>query len=175
MNIDPSKLIYQGIINSFKVAPTLWILILTLVLLPIIISLIKIIRFSKADIFAIDKMSGEEFESFLGNLFRKEGYIVTHTGSSSKFQGDLGADLVIEKEDIKTAVQAKRWKGVVTEKSVQEVVAAKAVYGCANAMVVTNSHFSKHALNLANANGVVLWDRNKLTSEILKIRKQDNR
>lgn len=168
MSVDPIQIIYQGIFNAFKMSPVLWSIILILLLSPILISLIKIIRFSKADIYMVDKMSGEEFESFLENLFIKMGYLVTHTGSSSKFQSDFGADLIIEKDSIKTAVQAKRWKGNVTEKSVQEVVTAKAVYGCANAMVVTNSYFSKHALNLADANKVVLWDRNKLTSEILR-------
>lgn len=172
VRIDPSQLIYQGIFNAFITSPTLWIFILAFVLFSIAVPLIKILRFSKADIYLVDKMSGEDFESFLENLFRKKGFTVTHTGSSSKFRGDSGADLLIEKGGVKIVVQAKRWKGVVTEKSVQEVVAAKAVYACTEAIVVTNSYFSKHALGLARANKVVLWDRNKLASEILKTRNQ---
>ncbi len=117
-------------------------------------------------IFEIDKMSGSDFEKYLELLFQKLGYTVYRSGSSQKYTGDYGADLIIERDGTKTAVQAKRWNYMVKEKAVQEVVTAKAVYGCSNAMVVTNNYFSKHAINLASANNVILWNRNQLIEKI---------
>jgi len=172
---DFSQIIFQSIINSIKIAPALWLMILALLFAATAIWVFKLLHLAKADIFKIDKMSGEEFETFLEILFRNDGFKVNHTGSSNKYKGDWGADLIIEKNGIKTSVQAKRWKWMVTEKSVQEVVTSKAQYGCQGAMVITNSHFSYHAKHLARVNNVLLWDRNTLASEILRIRKQNKR
>ena len=38
-------------------------------------------------------------------------------------------------------------------------------------MVVTNSYFTKPAIELAKANGVKLWDRDKLVNALLSIKK----
>ncbi|MGH7193327.1 MAG: restriction endonuclease, partial [Candidatus Saccharimonadales bacterium] len=54
-------------------------------------------------------MSGTDFEKYLADVFRKAGYAVEHVGRS----GDHGADLIIEKDAIRTAVQAKRQKDSV--------------------------------------------------------------
>lgn len=161
-----TRLILESIL---KIPLKFWLFFVAMLILGCAIYLFKLIRLSKAGLFEIDKMTGEEFEKYLEILFRKYGYSVTHVGASSRYKGDYGSDLIIEKGGIKTAVQAKRWKGMVTEKAVQEVVSAKAVYGCSNAVVVTNSYFSKHASYLAKANNVELWDRSMLTTKILKI------
>ena len=171
MDINFSRIIFQSIINSIKIAPALWLMVLTLLLATETIWVFKRLRLAKAGIFKIDNMSGEEFENFLEILFRNDGYNVTYTGSSNKYKGDWGADLIIEKDGVKTAVQAKRWKGVVTEKSVQEAIASKAQYDCQGAMVITNSRFSYHAKHLAHINNVLLWDRNTIASEILRVKK----
>ena len=122
--------------------------------------------------FEIDKMSGEEFERYLEILFRDDGYQVTHVGNS---KGDYGADLILEKEGKKIAVQAKCWHNTVGEKAIQEVVSSKAIYNCKEAMVVTNRWFSYQAQHLAKANGVTLWNRNDLVNAILRIRKQNRK
>jgi HJR/Mrr/RecB family endonuclease len=110
----------------------------------------------------IDCMDGLEFEQCLCKLFRALGYQAQVTRAS----GDQGADLVLEKLGERTVVQAKRYADRVSNSAVQEVVAAKAQYGCRNAMVVTNSYFTSSAAELAAANGVALWDRDKLASTI---------
>ena len=43
------------------------------------------------------------------------------------------------------------------------------IYGCASAMVVTNSHFTRQARALAKSNGVVLWDRERLVRHMLRM------
>ena len=91
-------------------------------------------------------------------------YLVIHTQRS----GDQGADLVIQ--DInslnKIVVQAKRWKGKISNKGIQEVVAAIKQYNADEAMVITNSYFTKSAAQLANSNNVALIDRDKLNELI---------
>ena len=106
----------------------------------------------------IDHLSGFEFEKLIGKLFRKAGYKVTVT----KKTGDQGADLIIEKDGISTAIQTKRYSGNVGNKAVQEVVAAVKYYDCDKAMVITTGNFTKGALELASRNGVQLIGRKGL-------------
>lgn len=110
----------------------------------------------------IDKMTGLEFEHFLGELFGKKGY----KSEVTKGTGDQGADLIIEKFGERTVVQAKRYSGVVSNTAIQEAVGAKAHYNCSKAMVITNSYFTRSAMELANSNNVELWDREKLEKQI---------
>lgn len=113
----------------------------------------KSIRMSK-----IDKMSGEKFEEYLEYIFRKLDYKVFRT----QLSGDYGADLVIEKDGVRTVVQAKRYSANVGLSAVQEVVSAKKYYECKSALVVTNSYYTKSAKELAKVNKVMLYDRNWL-------------
>jgi restriction system protein len=103
-------------------------------------------------------MSGEEFENYLSEHFRKIGYRVKLTPKSN----DYGADLVLRKGGEKIVVQAKRYQSKVSNKAIQEIVGALGYYNAQKAMVVTNSYFTKNACDLARANGVELWDRNVL-------------
>ena len=110
----------------------------------------------------IESMTGHEFEHFLKKLFTKMSYNADVTRGS----GDQGADLIIEKHGIKTAVQAKQYNKPVTNKAIQEVVAAKEHYNCDDTIVVTTSTFTKSAQELARSNQVTLWDGNKLNRMI---------
>ena len=120
-------------------------------------------RLARAGMPAIDRMSGPEFERRLGVLFRALGYAVEHTGRP----GDCGADLVIRQAGTATVVPAKRWSKNVGVAAVQQVVAAKAQYGCTAALVVTNRGFTAAARELARTNGVTLWDRTVLIERLL--------
>lgn len=106
----------------------------------------------------IDKMSGEEFERYLKLRFQKLGYKVEITPAS----GDYGADLFCFNKKETIVVQAKRYDGNVGTAAVQEVVGAKDYYEADLCAVITNSYFTVNALNLAEANGVVLIDRDEL-------------
>lgn len=110
----------------------------------------------------IDSMSGVEFEHFLHRLFIYEGYDAKLTKASN----DQGADLILTKNGENTVVQAKRYLGAVSNSAIQEVVAAKAYYRCENALVITNSYFTKAAINLALSNKVTLLDREKLKDKL---------
>jgi len=112
----------------------------------------------------IDIIDGYEFEKLLGKLFKKMGYEVENT----KLSGDQGADLIVKKFNKKIAIQAKNYSDNVTNKAVQEVVAAKKHYNCDEAIVVTNSFFTNSAKKLAMSNNVKLWDRVILSEKVDK-------
>ncbi len=119
---------------------------------------------SNIDINYIDSLDGVAFEKVLGKLFESMGYAVNFT----KVSGDQGADLLLSKGDELKIVQAKCYKDNVSNSAVQEAVAAKAFYKYDLAAVVTNSHFTQGAIDLAEANGVELIDRDKLI-ELLNV------
>lgn len=125
-------------------------------------------RLAAAGMDEVDRMSGYEFEKFLEVVFKRLGYAVERTS----YVGDWGGDLVFVKDGARTVVQAKRWKGKVGVRAVQEVVAAKGKYGCNDAMVVTNSTYTAQATELARANGVRLWDREDLIKARLEMRRE---
>jgi HJR/Mrr/RecB family endonuclease len=119
-------------------------------------------RRRRSGIQEIDSMTGEEFEHRLAVLFRALGYRV----STTRATGDFGADLVLERDGVRTVVQAKRWDSCVGIEAVYEVVGAKAHYGASEAVVVTNLLFTPAAVEMANDNDVALIERDELV-EIL--------
>ena len=110
----------------------------------------------------IDLMSGPEFESAVCSLFKAMGYAVHVTKQS----GDQGIDVIAEKDSVKIGIQAKCYASAVGNAAVQEAAAGKVFYGCGKAMVVTNSTFTKSAVELAAANGVILWGRDILMQKL---------
>jgi len=120
-------------------------------------------RLSASGIAEIDRMDGRTFEKYLENLFTRLGYRVERT----RYVGDYGADLVTRKDGVRTVIQAKRHQSKVGIKAVQEAVASKGYYDCTVAMVVTNSTYTRQAVELARANGVILWDRDRLVEALL--------
>lgn len=108
----------------------------------------------------IDTMNGIDFEHTLAYLFKKMNYNVEVTQASN----DQGADLIIEKLEERTVVQAKCYSYTVGNTAIQEVTGAKQFYNCTKAMVVTNNYFTKSAVELALANNVELKDRDDLIS-----------
>jgi hypothetical protein len=97
--------------------------------------------------------NGYEFEEFCFSLYTELGYFTEHT----KLSNDQGADLVIEKDGIRSVVQAKFYSTPVGNKAVQEVVASKAYYENApHSIVITNNTFTPSAVKLAEVNSVKL-------------------
>lgn len=126
----------------------------------------RLYRRRRAGMLEVDRMSGREFEHYLGLLFTRLGYRVDVT----KAHGDFGADLVVRRGDRRILVQAKRWQKSVGIKAVQEAAAAVAYYKVDAAMVVANRSFTRAARQLAKANRVDLWDRDALAAKIIDAR-----
>jgi restriction system protein len=72
----------------------------------------------------IDKMTGIEFEKFIGKLYNAMGYKTEVTQASN----DYGADVIVTKDQIKTVIQVKNYKNPVGLGAVQEVNTAKGHY-----------------------------------------------
>jgi restriction system protein len=154
------------------VGPTMLLPILTLLGIILLFLLVKrylyrrrLNTLARAGIGHIDKMDGRTFEQYLEAIYRREGYKTERT----PYRGDFGGDLVIAKNGIRKVVQAKRWKRKVGVKAVQEAVAAKGYYGCNAAIVVSNSHFTSQAMELARKNAVKLVGRRQLLDEFVAL------
>lgn len=156
---------FHGLINALVAFWPLWVLIGAVAVGKLALRLYELRRLSRSGIADVDRMDGTTFEHFLTTLFRRLGYRVEHTGR----RGDYGADLVVTKDGRRIAVQAKRWSKTIGVKAVQEAVAAKGMYRCAEALVVANRTFTRQARTLAEANGVMLWDRDVLVSKLLAV------
>jgi len=120
-------------------------------------------RLAASGIDEVDRMSGVEFERFALAHFKRKGYRAKDTPK----QSDYGGDLVLQKDGRTVVVQAKRWGGVVGIKAVQEVLGALNYYGADKGIVLTNSDFSENAYELARRSRVELWNRQKLTQDLM--------
>ncbi|EOO71763.1 restriction endonuclease [Bacillus mycoides] len=110
----------------------------------------------------IDLFSGEEFEQYLADFLKSLGFRTELTKGS----GDQGVDILAFKQNKKYVIQAKRYKSTVGTAAVQEVVAGKAFYDADESWVITNSKFTKGAVELASKTNTKLWDREKLSNLI---------
>jgi restriction system protein len=115
-------------------------------------------KMRRSGILEIDKMTGNQFEKYLGELFKFQGYKTKVTPAS----GDYGADLVIERNRKRIVVQAKRYKNNVGIKAVQEIYSSRKHYNASEAWVVTNSNYTTAAKKLASSNDVRLIGREHL-------------
>lgn len=131
--------------------------------------------YSRADLTAIDSMTGAEFEDFLCSLFRELGYVNVR---KTPRDADQGADIICELHEaadsvLKICVQAKRQSANVGNKVVRETYGAIAIYACDEGLVVTNSQFTRPArkgakqLNRGKGREIVrLCDREWLAARI---------
>ena len=110
--------------------------------------------------YLVDAMDGFQFEAFLVEIFQTIGYDVKET----KKTADQGADLFVTRFGKNMVIQAKNYSGSVGNAAVQQAISAKAFYGCDEAMVVTNSYYTKSAKELSSTAGVRLIDRDGLQS-----------
>jgi hypothetical protein len=97
-------------------------------------------------------LRGIPFEDFLQQVFEHLGYLVERTKAS----GDQGVDLILGRNGVRIAVQAKGYAESVGNGAVQEVHAGMAFYRCNRCAVVTNSEFTSSASDLAGRVGCSL-------------------
>jgi restriction system protein len=166
--IDWNSMVFGAVKGMLVSVPTFWPWWLGCGMLFALKSLFRALearRLGRSGIQDLDVMDGRTFEKYLEVLFGKLGYRVECT----RYVGDYGADLVVWQGGVKTVIQAKRHKKPVGVKAIQEAVAAKGYYGCSEAMVVTNSTYTAPAVQLAQANRVILWDRERLIQALLSV------
>lgn len=104
------------------------------------------------------KMSGVDFENYVGGLLIGSGFNVFGTPKT----GDQGADLIATKDGRTYVVQVKKYTNPVGNTAVQEVVAARSYYNGDVGVVITNSTFTPQAKKLAEKNNVMLIDKHRM-------------
>lgn len=110
----------------------------------------------------IDNMDGWHFEHYVAAVLKHRGYEAMVTPGS----GDLGVDIVAQKDGLKYAIQVKRQSNPVSRKAVSDAVGGLSHYECDFAMVVTNNSFTPGAITLARSNNCQLIHREALADWI---------
>lgn len=114
----------------------------------------------------LDNLSdGFEFEQYIAVLLEKNGYSKIEVLPMS---GDYGVDILAEKSEVKYAFQCKYYSQPVGISAVQEVSSGKTHYNAHVGVVVTNNYFTSNALQLAETNGILMWDRDKILKMTIK-------
>lgn len=103
---------------------------------------------SQSGLASIRDLTWREFEDLLCEAFRREGYVVEHTGTDGP---DGGIDIRIQKGSIRSIVQCKLWKrqqvGVAIVREMFGLLHSEKVD---SAIVVTSSSFSPDASEFAS-------------------------
>lgn len=111
----------------------------------------------------IDALDGLAFEEECVRLLRQNGfYNVRRTPDT----GDYGVDIIATYKEDLYAIQCKCYEKNVNNSAVQEAAAGRVFYDTHYAAVMTNSHFTKGAYELAEKNEVLLWNREDLVDMI---------
>ena len=106
-----------------------------------------------------DELDGYEFEEFIAEILKYNGFADVEVTKSS---GDKGVDVIAFFEDEMYVIQCKRYEGKIGNSAVQEIYAGRDFYDAEYAVVCTNSSFTKSAKEMAEKLDVLLWDRSDL-------------
>jgi restriction system protein len=117
----------------------------------------------------IETMDGLAFERYVASLLKNEGY--TNISMTEKY--DMGVDIIATRNGIRWGIQVKRYSNMVKAEAVRQVVTALNTYHCERAMVVTNSYYSRPALQLAASNNCVLVDHNTLSEWVMRFQRSN--
>ncbi|HEX2108589.1 MAG TPA: restriction endonuclease [Rubrobacteraceae bacterium] len=99
-------------------------------------------------------MEVAEFEARVSGLLRELGYAVR----PAPLSGLHDVDLLLEATNRRVAVQLKRWKAPVGERSVYALFTGRIHYATDEAWLITTSEFTRKAIKLAETTGVRLVD-----------------
>lgn len=157
--------------DSFDMAATLTIMVVLFVFALVIFMAYyltknngsKVEKGQEATGVYVDSMTGEQFERYIAQRIKTNGYSSVRLTPAS---GDYGVDIVaIDPNGNRCAIQCKRYSQNVGVKAVQEVYAGAIHYGCTRKIVITSSYFTANAIKLANESGVELIDRRGLNAK----------
>lgn len=99
--------------------------------------------------------AGVEFEHEMCRILKKNGFREIRM---TKTSGDFGADILAKRNGLIFAIQCKYYTGSVGVDAVQQASSGCQYYEADLPVVVTNSYFTRNAVQLAEQTGVVLWD-----------------
>ncbi|MFT5192796.1 MAG: restriction system protein [Verrucomicrobiales bacterium] len=97
----------------------------------------------------VKALSWQDFERFVGEFYRRQGYAVQETGGGG---ADGGVDLVLRKEEETVYVQCKRWRNRnVGIKPTKELFATVVAEEATRGILMTTSNFSQDAQRFAGS------------------------
>lgn len=111
---------------------------------------------AESELHRIDGMDGFAFENWCADALWTIGFSDVNVTPRS---GDQGVDILAQKDGIKYAIQCKCYSSNLGNTPIQEVTAGKSLYRCHVGVVITNRYFTQKAVELAEATGTLLWDR----------------
>lgn len=128
---------------------------------------------SHSNLDAIRSLSWSQFEDYVGEAFRRQGYSVERTGDPA---GDGGVDLVLHKDGMATFVQCKHWKAwKVGVKPIRELLGVVSAQGAQAAVMVTSGRFTAEAETFAKANRIRLIDGDALATLVKSVQATEGR
>lgn len=105
---------------------------------------------------ALNAMSWQQFETLVGEAFRRKGYAVAETGGGG---ADGGVDLVLTRKSESFLVQCKQWRALkVGVNTVRELYGVMAARGATGGFVVTSGVFTEEARAFAKGRNIELMD-----------------
>lgn len=146
---------------SVAVAPYAAIVVCVVWLLSLARKLVDRRRFDEqTGLDSIADLGWQDFEFLIGEFYRRQGYLVSVTGSNC---GDGGVDVVLERGGEKTLVQCKHYRARrVGVKPVRELLGVMTSEGASGGIVVTSGSFTPDAEEFAGDNGITLIEGREL-------------
>lgn len=116
----------------------------------------------------VRNMSWRDFETFVGEVFRRQGYSVQETGGGG---ADGGIDLILRRGREKVLVQCKQWRTYqVGVKIVREMYGLMMALRADRVIIVSVGSYTKDAADFARGKPIELIDGDKL----LKLRNEQD-
>lgn len=100
-----------------------------------------------------------EYELYCATLLNDCGWSTKITKGS----GDHGVDIIAEMDGRYVAIQCKLYESSVGNGAVQEVVSGMKFWDCDIGVVVTNSNYTKHAVEIARVHNIHLIHHDELS------------
>lgn len=127
---------------------------------------ISFLRFLFGVEISFSEMSGAEFENYTAAWLSAQGFTqVTITQGSN----DYGIDILATNRDECYGIQCKCYTGKVGVSAVQQVVGGMSYYSCDRGVLITNSAFTRQALELAETNDIILVDGDDLRDKHFRL------
>jgi len=106
----------------------------------------------------VDALSPTEFEAFVAQLFKRDGWSVEMTRAA----GDCGVDVLVEKNGTRAVVQCKKWSRNVGQPVLRDVYGSMLHANADCAFVVTTGYFTREADAFSVGKPIELLDRHCL-------------
>ena len=128
----------------------------------------KILFASAKDIDAIRAMSWREFETLVGEAYRRQGYMVEETGGVG---ADGGIDLLLRGKGQKVIVQCKQWKTYkVGVKIVREMYGIMTAERADRVIIVASGTYTQEAVDFARGKPIDLIEGKALVQLIKTVK-----